>query len=202
MTRPDTGTQNAHGALLAQIVRDDEHPALVAAADGDTVTYADLHEAVVRLAGELVAFGINPGDAVALSLANGPAMVLAFLAVVAAGAAAAPLNPGYTAAEFRSYLEDLRPRAMLFAGETAAVARGVCTELGIAVVDVRGGPARELSLDVKPVAAPSQDPDAVALLLHTSGTTSKPKTRAAAPAQPRALDAHDRAPLRARDRTT
>ncbi|MGZ4407850.1 MAG: AMP-binding protein [Gaiellaceae bacterium] len=168
--------QNEHGALLAQIVRDDEHPALIAAADGDTLTYADLHEAVVRLAGELVASGINPGDAVALSLPNEPAMVLAFLAVVASGAAAAPLNPGYTAVEFRSYLEDLRPSAMLFAGETAAVARGVCTELGIAVVDLRGEAARELSLDVKPAAAPSQDPDAVALLLHTSGTTSKPKT--------------------------
>ena len=72
---------------------------------------------VERLARQLAGAGVQPGDTVALSLVNGPEIVLAFLAIVAAGAAAAPLNPGYTAAEFRTYLEDLRPRAMLFHGD-------------------------------------------------------------------------------------
>ena len=160
--------------LLPLIGRADDHPALVAAA-GDSVGFAELHEVVERLAGQLAGTGVETGDAVALSLQNGPEIVLAFLAIVAAGAAAAPLNSGYTAAEFRAYLEDLRPRAMLFQGETAGAARAVCAELGIAVVDLPEGPARELSVGGPPAPLPSPDPDAVALLLHTSGTTSKPK---------------------------
>ena len=156
------------------IERADDHPALVAPG-GDSVTFAELHEAVERLARQLAGAGVEPGDAVALSFVNGPEIVLAFLAIVATGAAAAPLNPGYTAAEFRAYLDDLRPRAMLFQRETAEAARGVCSQLGIAVVDVAEGPARELSVRGRPAPIPKPDPDAVALLLHTSGTTSKPK---------------------------
>jgi len=161
-------------SLLPLIGRADAYPALVAPG-GDSVSFAELHEVVERVARQLAGAGVEPGDAVALSLVNGPEIVLAFLAIVAAGAAAAPLNPGYTAAEFRAYLDDLRPRAMLFQGETAAAARGVCSELGIAVIDVPDGSARELSLGGRAAPIPKSDPDAVALLLHTSGTTSKPK---------------------------
>ena len=175
MTGPETCAHNEQGAtLLPQILRSDEHPALVGAAGGDTVTYAELHEAVARLAGELAGRRIGPGDAVALSSVNGPEIVIAFLAIVAAGAAAAPLNPGYTAAEFHAYLDDLRPRAMLFAGEATA-ARDVCADLGIAAVELPQGPARRLSVGGPPAPIPQADPAAVALLLHTSGTTSKPK---------------------------
>src|SRR5262245_28023003 len=114
--------------LLPLISRADEHPALVAPGR-ETVTFAELHEAVDRLAGQLAGAGVEPGDAVALALPNGPEIVLAFLAIVRAGAAAAPLNPGYTAPEFRAYLEDLRPRVMLFQGETGEAARSVCSAL-------------------------------------------------------------------------
>lgn len=160
--------------LLALVQRADEHPALVNPA-GDSISYEQLHVVVDRLARQLRGAGVDPGDAVALSLPNGPEIVLAFLAIVAAGAAAAPLNPSYTTAEFRAYLEDLRPRAMLFQGETAEVARGVCAELGIAALGLPTGSAGELSLDGAGSSLSAPDPDAVALLLHTSGTTSKPK---------------------------
>ena len=156
------------------IRRADGHPALVAPS-GDSIGYEQLHGLVDRLARQLRGAGVEPGDAVALSLPNGPEIVLAFLAIVAAGAAAAPLNPAYTAAEFRAYLEDLRPRAMLFQGDTAEGARGVCRELGITAVDLPAGPAGELSLGSPAGSLPTPDADAVALLLHTSGTTSKPK---------------------------
>jgi acyl-CoA synthetase (AMP-forming)/AMP-acid ligase II len=159
--------------LLPLIDRADEHTALVA--PGDSVSFADLHDAVERLAKQLAGAGVGPGDTVALSLLNGIEIVLTFLAIVRAGAAAAPLNPGYTAPEFHAYLDDLRPRVMLFQSDTAAAARGVCAELGVATLDLSDGPARELSLPVAAVPLPDGDPDALALLLHTSGTTSKPK---------------------------
>ena len=183
-------------SLLPLIGRADEHPALVAPA-GDSVSYAELHEVVERLAGELVGAGVEPGDAVSLSLVNGPEIVLAFLAIVAAGAAAAPLNPGYTAAEFRSYLDDLRPRAMLFQGETATEARDVCLELGIAVVELPEGPARALSVGGAAGAGPGARSRRGGAAAAHERDDEQAEDRAAAPAQPRPLDAHDRRPLRA-----
>lgn len=163
-------------ALLDLIERDDGHPALLAPGTAATVSYAELHAAVDRVAGELAGVGIVQGDAVAMSFPNGPEMVIAFLAIIAAGAAAAPLNPAYTADEFRSYLVDLRPRAMILYGGAGEPAREVCEELGIRVLDATAQvPAAVTVAEGEGAALPARDPDARALLLHTSGTTSRPK---------------------------
>lgn len=165
------------GTVMQGLTRSDEHAALVDPRADATVTYAELHAAVERLAGGLTAGRLGPGDVVAMALPNGPPFVLCFLAIVAMGATAAPLNPAYTAEEFTAYLRDLRPRAMVLAGETAAPARRVCSDLEIAVVELAGSQANAVTLGSGNLTArPScADPDAVALLLHTSGTTSRPK---------------------------
>lgn len=162
---------------MEQIGRTDAHPALVAPATGDTVAYGELHEAVERIARQLTAAGIEPGDAVALSLANGPAFVLAFLGVVAAGAAAAPLNPAYTEAELDGYLQDLRPRAVVRSAEVGDAAQAAARALDLPVHMLAGDDARGAALvGIAPAPAHAGgDPDGVALLLHTSGTTSRPK---------------------------
>jgi acyl-CoA synthetase (AMP-forming)/AMP-acid ligase II len=162
-------------ALLDLIQRQDGHPALVAPETGTVLSYGDLHGAVDRVARELAGIGITPGDAVAMSFLNGPEMVIGFLAIIATGAAAAPLNPAYTADEFRGYLVDLRPRAMILHGGAGEAARGVCQELGVQVLHAAESP-HALTLGARADGAlPHRDPDALALLLHTSGTTSRPK---------------------------
>ena len=163
-------------ALLDLIERNDEHPALIVPGTGATVSYAEMHAAVDRVARELVQVGIAPGDAVAMAFLNGPEMVIGFLAIVAAGAAAAPLNPAYTADEFRGYLVDLRPRAMIFHDGAGEAARAVCHELGIRVLNATADAPGALTVASGgggPL--PARDPHARALLLHTSGTTSRPK---------------------------
>jgi acyl-CoA synthetase (AMP-forming)/AMP-acid ligase II len=112
-----------------------------------------------------------------MSLPNGPEIIAAFLGIVAAGAAAAPLNQAYTADEFHAYLEDLQPRAMLFLRGEGSAARSACEALGVRQVELMGATTAQLALAGGAAAAtpPPRDPDAVALLLHTSGTTSKPK---------------------------
>ena len=66
------------------------------------------YRALDRAVGRLAALGVGEGDRVALVAANGPALIVAFLAVVASGAAAAPLNPALGEAELSAELDDLR----------------------------------------------------------------------------------------------
>ena len=167
----------AREALLDLLAAPDGAPALVEPESGERTTYGELRETADRLARSLAAAGVGPGDAVAMSLPNGPEIVAAFLGVVAAGAAAAPLNQAYTGDEFHAYLDDLRPRAMLFLRGAESPARAACGALGVRQLELTGARTAELGLGgvgATGSAAP-RDPEAVALLLHTSGTTSKPK---------------------------
>ncbi len=164
-------------ALLDLLAAPDGALALVEPASGERTTYGELRATAERIARALAAAGIGPGDAVAMSLPNGPEIVAAFLGVVGAGAGAAPLNQAYTLDEFRAYLDDLRPRAMLFLRGEASPARAACEALGIRQVELEGADTATLGAAGLPAtgAPPARDPEAVALLLHTSGTTSKPK---------------------------
>ena len=167
----------ANDTLIEGIARRDAHPALVDPATGDVVTYTQLADAVHRIASQLAGTGVGPGDVVALSARNGPAFVLAFLGVIAAGAAAAPLNPAYTAAELHGYLTDTRPGALLVDAHASEAPRAVAGELDIPVHGLRGEAAAATRLDTD-VSGREPTPgvgDSVALLLHTSGTTSRPK---------------------------
>lgn len=91
------------------IERRDEGQALVVPADGSAVSYRELRDGVQRIASQLAGAGVRPGDSVAMTFFNTPEMVICFLGIVAAGAAAAPLNPAYTTDEFSAYLTDLQP---------------------------------------------------------------------------------------------
>jgi acyl-CoA synthetase (AMP-forming)/AMP-acid ligase II len=146
---------------LLPLTAPDDAVALIEPASGTRLTYAELRAEIDRLGRTLVSRGVTPGDVVAFSMANGPEIVTTFLAVVAAGAAAAPLNPGYTASEFAFYLDDLQPRIVIGRGDDAPELPGA--------VDLA-----ELSGEAE-AALPAPDADAVALLLHTSGTTARPK---------------------------
>jgi oxalate---CoA ligase len=166
-------------ATLRQLItRSDNHPALVVPG-GASLSYAGLQRALDRAAGRLAALGVGEGDRVALVAANGPALVVAFVAVAARGAAAAPLNPALGVAELTAELDDLHVSRLLHDGSaTAAEAAAAAAAAGNVAVSVFGMRDHLLHIDDQP-GDPRQDegaPDALALLLHTSGTTSKPKT--------------------------
>jgi len=127
--------------------------------------------------------GIGRGDRVAIVMANGPSMAAAFLAVTAA-ATACPLNPGLRDEEFAFCLRDLRARALLVERGSRSAAIAVARRLGIRlleavpageaagafdIVAADGLPAQRA---VQPGPAAGSD---IALILHTSGTTSRPK---------------------------
>jgi acyl-CoA synthetase (AMP-forming)/AMP-acid ligase II len=143
------------------------------------------HEGLRRLIGDTMArlnqLGIGRGDGVAIVLPNGPEMAASFLAV-AATAATAPLNPAYREEELNFYLSDIGAKAILVGREEAGPAVTTAEKLGIAVLRLaiaEGEPSGTFTIEGNPV-GPAVDagfagPDDVALYLHTSGTTSRPK---------------------------
>ena len=153
------------------------HPA-IQVPGGPTITYDCLRRQVHSLASHLRSLGIRRGDRVAIVLPNTAEAIVSFLAVAAA-ATAAPLNLAYKAEEFRFYLEDTKARALITASQGGEVAQKVApgsTLLIEASIVAKG----EVSFSVAGSGgdAGSQElpgPEDVALVLHTSGTTSRPK---------------------------
>jgi acyl-CoA synthetase (AMP-forming)/AMP-acid ligase II len=167
---------------LAQLWSADfrERTAAVVPDGGPRVTYAALRQQIASLADALRRGGIRAGDAVAVVLPNGLEFLATFLATSWARAIAAPLNPAYKVEEFRFYMEDSGARAVIVPpGEHAA--RQAAAQLNIPLWEARlDGQGRPHLQRLAGGVAPALDegcPHAgdVALFLHTSGTTSRPK---------------------------
>lgn len=155
----------------------------ISAPDSPPLGYGQLTALVERSVAQLNALGIGRGDRVALLMPNGAMTATAFLAV-ACGATAAPLNPSYRADEIEFYLNDLKARALVVEQGSVSPAAEVAQRLGIRVLTlvpdaaagagaftITGGEAGSAAT-ASPGLAESGD---VALILHTSGTTSRPK---------------------------
>ena len=158
------------------------HDALALGAPGrGWLTYGGLRALSADVAGVLRGFGIGPGDRVAIVLPNGPEMAAAFF-TVAQAAVTAPLNPAYREEEFEFYLGDLKARALIVEDDSDGPAVRVAERMGITVLRLgveAGAPAGRFTLSSR-ASGPAADgvppgPDDVALILHTSGTTSRPK---------------------------
>jgi acyl-CoA synthetase (AMP-forming)/AMP-acid ligase II len=177
MTAPSTAALRTVDALIARGAG-----AAIGAPGRPDLDYAGLSAHLDAVAGQLAALGAKPGDAVAVVLPNGPEMATAFLAV-ATCAVAAPLNPAYTEDEFAFYIEDLGARILIVGAGVDTPARAAAARLGVRVVEAAvadGAPAGLFALTeggapVAPAAATRNGPEDVALVLHTSGTTSRPK---------------------------
>jgi acyl-CoA synthetase (AMP-forming)/AMP-acid ligase II len=149
-------------------------PALIFAA------LTDLIDATIRRLNDL---GLGRNDRIAIVLPNGPEMATCFMSV-ASGATSAPLNPSYRAEEFEFYLNDINAKLLIVMRGVNSPALEVAAKLGIPVADlVPDETAGEFVLEPRGTIALSGTPaqkgyaevDDVALVLHTSGTTSRPK---------------------------
>ena len=143
----------------------------------DPVTFAELRRQVRNLAGQLNALGIGRGDRVAIVLPNGPAMAISFLAV-ASCATAAPLNPAYREEEFKFYMDDLKAKALItFADDMPAAHRAAGNDVMRLTLVGEPDNYQLMRSGVTPRAVEPAyaEPDDVALVLHTSGTTARPK---------------------------
>ena len=170
-----------HPTVLSELLQAGADRATALSAPGGVpLSYAGLRALIARIGDALAGQGIGPGDRVGIVLDNGPEMAAAFLAVASA-ATAAPLNPSYRAEEFEFYLNDLRARLLIVGAGSESPSIGVAERLGIPIARLvpepdQGAGAFRLELPPShPGSATPARPESIALVLHTSGTTSRPK---------------------------
>jgi acyl-CoA synthetase (AMP-forming)/AMP-acid ligase II len=145
------------------------------------LAYGEFYEQIRRTARVLRQDGIGRNDRVALVLPNGPEAAAAFVAVSSA-ATSAPLNPAYRREEFDFYLSDLKAKALVIAEGMDSPAIEAARARGISVLRLRAcETAGTFELGESPAARDGlaeddlAEPPDVALVMHTSGTTSRPK---------------------------
>jgi len=168
--------------LLERQLQKNPKATAIAAPDRLPLTYQQLYTHLTEMKAVLQAYGVGPQDRVALVLPNGPEMAVAFL-TIAAMATCAPLNPAYRTDEFDFYLEDLNAKILILQKDMDSPARDIAQERGIQILELTPQPEIEAGLFTLDSEAPSHPstlvratvPGDVALVLHTSGTTSRPK---------------------------
>jgi acyl-CoA synthetase (AMP-forming)/AMP-acid ligase II len=142
--------------------------------------YGELRSHVLETVSRLSLLGVARNDSVAIVLPNGPVMASSFVSVASA-ATAAPLNPAYREEEFEFYLRDLDAKLLLFDPAIGGLARKVAERLGIPVAEIEesleepAGRFRIRLVEAAKRAPQTAGAEDVALMLHTSGTTSRPK---------------------------
>lgn len=164
--------------------------AAVLALEQPPLTYENLYRHMAKVVAHLRAMGIQRGDRVAVALPNGTESAVAFLSITCA-ATYAPLNPNYRASEYEFYLNDLNAKALILQSGTAEAAREVALKMNIPVIELSpadgeaagiftlsnpNDSSTEAQVNVPAnIASEFATADDIALILHTSGTTSRPK---------------------------
>jgi len=145
------------------------------------LSYGRLAQFIGETAEALRGLGVGRGQRVALALPNGPEAASAFVAI-ASCAVCAPLNPAYTESEFDFYLSDLGAAALVVPSGAESAATVAARARGIAIIELSVAADQEAGVfrlagagDGASVPWEPPEPGDAALVLHTSGTTSRPK---------------------------
>ena len=153
------------------------HPASMAIeTDDDALTYSQLHDAVLQLAGGLTARGIGPGDRVAACLGNGTDIVVAFYATQRLGAIWVGINGQLAAPEKAHLLRETSPRAFLTTAQVLdPLSPLVAQDVGAIAIDADGAEEWAALRAGSPYDGAVVDPLRPAAVAFTSGTSGVPK---------------------------
>ena len=160
------------------------HAIAIEAPEANSLSFSALDASLDTLVGDLRRAGVSQGARVACVVEDGRATAVTVLALMRAGSCA-PLNPLYRRRDFERYLSDLRADALIVDERVSTEASAVADTLGIPTITLEraGGADGVLRLRragarlaaPEPIPSDAVEPDATALLLHTSGTTARPK---------------------------
>jgi len=154
---------------------------ILGAPDRKWSTFGNLKTLSLYVNRQLRSYGVAVEDRVAIVLPNGPEMASAFL-TMAQSCTTAPLNPNYREEEYLYYLKDLNAKALVVLKDYNGPALAAAIQLNILVIRMSVNSKHsagefELHCDINNPVTSEQvpTPTNVALILHTSGTTSRPK---------------------------
>ncbi|MBL0746111.1 class I adenylate-forming enzyme family protein [Nocardioides baculatus] len=152
---------------------------------GRTLTWAGLEDEVARIATGLGSRGIRAGQRVMILVGNRIEFVTTYLGVLRAQVVAVPVNPRSTAGEVARMIADSGTRLVVVDDTAVDVVRGALAELGdvaaptVVVTGAEPGPGEvafaDLRADVVRPVPPLPDPEKLAALLYTSGTSGLPR---------------------------
>lgn len=152
----------------AQALLDHDAPHAAIECAGASIGYAALRERVARAAAVWQAMGLQPGQPVAVKLADGIDWAVAWLAAVWAGGVAVAVNPRIPAAEWRAVLEEAR--FALIVADSADDTPMPCRSRIVLLENARL--AWERAAPIAPQPRRADDP---ALWVHSSGSSARPK---------------------------
>ena len=174
-------TNTIYGLLRTRAEQNGEAIAIVAPGRRP-LTYRQLLFQVDQTLESFKSNGITCRDRIAVVLPAGPDLATAFLAISSL-ATSIPLNPAYRENEFDFYLSAINPKAVIVQSGMSGSAVAVAEKYGISTIELLPEPEasagiftlrnNERSRNSSDVAFP--DANDIALILHTSGTTSRPK---------------------------
>ena len=142
--------------------------------DGEEVTYAEAGDRIAKVQELLTGAGLRPGDKVALLSSNMPNWGVCYFAVTSAGMVAVPILPDFSGEELDMIVEHSEAKALLVSDRLfSKLSKSTIEKLNIVVRTKNLGVIARKVSDRGATAVPA--PDDTAVIIYTSGTTSKPK---------------------------
>lgn len=145
--------------------------------EGAPVLYGDLDSLTGRLANALTACGVAPGDRVLVQTEKSPRALLLYLAALRTGAVYLPLNTGYTRAEAAYFVEDAEPTLIVCDRAARDDFEAIAGGARIEILNADGGGSFAALAEAQPSTFETiaREPDDLAAILYTSGTTGRSK---------------------------
>ena len=176
-----TSSTSSIPSLLQEQARQRASDVAILSPGRSSLTYEALWDQVQAVVGALQSRAVSNSTRVAVVLPNGPEMAVAFLAVSSC-ATCVPLNPASSRAEFRFYFEDIGAQILIARSGDSGPGRSCAEEMGLKIIEINVEPsmcAGQFCVDRSPIGDRASlsfsAPGDVALILHTSGTTARPK---------------------------
>ena len=142
--------------------------------EGEELTYAEVGRRIARVQETLTGAGLGPGDKVALLSSNMPNWGVCYLAVTSAGMVAVPILPDFSGEELDMIIEHSEARALLVSDRLfTRLSKRTIERLNVVVRTKNLGVISQRVRGEGTTAVPA--PDDLAVIIYTSGTTSKPK---------------------------